>query len=96
MLVNERWIPRNKQDYPVSQHSSKTRCWKPSHLERFTWLAVSACEDMTGAWCVYCVLFGSSMGVGRGGRGRLVAEPLTHGEGWCVGMSRKDAIPSHK
>ncbi len=80
------WKPEKDCDFPSSIHtkSNKERVRRllPHHLNSFPWLAVSKVEGQKGAFCLPCVLFMSSHGVG--GRssghgqtaGRLVTKPL--------------------
>ena len=80
------WIPTADSDFPTSMHAKsgvqRIRRLLPHHLTDFPWLAVSRVESKKGAFCVPCVLFAATAGVG--GRalghgqlpGNLVTKPL--------------------
>jgi len=46
----------------------RPRCLRHHHLETFKWLAISRLQDLSGAWCAFCMLFKTSdEGGGRAG-----------------------------
>ena len=83
----DRWIPQNKNDFPVSMHNKggkyRPRAITQTVLEKYEWLAISQCPEYKGAWCTYCVLFNTTWEVGgRYEKGQkldnLVVKPLTN------------------
>ena len=71
--LERRWIPGNKNEFPMSYHKKcgtwHSRSLGPQHTENYNWLAISWLTGYNGAWYVMCIMFKTSAeGGGRVGK----------------------------
>ena len=61
-MLKNIWIPDQSFNFPITTTSHRSLRFQYRWLIRFKWLAYSQIEN--GAFCKYCVLFGSKAGAG--------------------------------
>ena len=70
IFLTDRWVPSLKDDFPVSYHNkngkSRPRSINEELMKKYEWIAISRLPGFKGAWCSYCVLFGTNDKVGVG------------------------------